>query len=103
LRYLTNFSNTSPFSSLEALAEESIQKNEKAEKTYFYLWHNIKEKLIWSRFSARPDLHQSLTKTKKELRQSPILLHIFPLMVTPIMFLVDNKSLGQKESRTKMH
>ncbi len=98
LRYLTNFSSTPPFISLEALAEESIQKNEKAEKTYFYLWQ-----LIWSRFSARPDLHRSLTKTKKELRQSPILLHIFPLMVTPIMFLVNKKSRGQKVSRTKMH
>jgi hypothetical protein len=35
LQYLTNFSCTSPVSSLEALAEESIQKKEKAEKTVF--------------------------------------------------------------------
>ncbi len=29
-----------PFSSLEALAKESMQKKEKAEKLYFYLRHN---------------------------------------------------------------
>jgi hypothetical protein len=39
LRYLPKFSSTSPFSSLEALAEESIQKKEKAEKVNFYIRH----------------------------------------------------------------
>jgi hypothetical protein len=28
----------------EALAEESIQKKEQAEKVNFYLWHNFKKK-----------------------------------------------------------
>jgi hypothetical protein len=35
------FSSTSPFSSLEALAEESIQKKEIAEKVNYYLRHNF--------------------------------------------------------------
>jgi hypothetical protein len=68
LRYLPKLRSTS----LEApLVEESIQKKEKAEKVNFYLRHNFKKKRIWPRFSARPDLERSLTKTKKELRQSP--------------------------------
>jgi hypothetical protein len=38
LRYLPEFST---FSSLDALAEESIQTKEKAEKVNFYLRHNF--------------------------------------------------------------
>jgi hypothetical protein len=35
------FSSTSHFFSLEAHAEESMQKKETAEKVYFYLRHNF--------------------------------------------------------------
>jgi hypothetical protein len=66
MRYFPEVQLTSTFSSLEALAGESLQKKEKAEKVYFYLRHNFYEKRIWPRFIARPDLERSLTKTKKK-------------------------------------
>jgi hypothetical protein len=56
---------------LATLTEESVQKKKKAEKVYFYLRQNKLKKQIWTKFSASPDLERLLTKTKKELRQSP--------------------------------
>jgi hypothetical protein len=42
LRYLPEVQqHLAPFSSLEAHAEESIQKKEKTEKVNFYLRHNF--------------------------------------------------------------
>jgi hypothetical protein len=50
------------------LVEESIKKKRKGRKRQFLFMG------IWPRFSARPDLERSLTKTKKILQQSPTLL-----------------------------
>jgi len=52
------------------LRRNPYRKQEKAVKVNFYLRHNFYEKRIWPRFSASQDLERSLTKTKKELRQS---------------------------------
>jgi hypothetical protein len=45
------------------LTEESVQKKKKAEKVYFYLWHNKLKKA---------NLYGTIAhKIKKELQQSP--------------------------------
>jgi hypothetical protein len=51
--------------------EESNQKKKKAEKVYFYLRHNNSKKANLDQVLTSPDLEGSLTKTKKELQQSP--------------------------------
>ena len=48
--------------------EKSVEPPAHAQRAYGTTLRNR----IWPRFSARPDLEQSLTKTKKELRQAPI-------------------------------
>ena len=89
LHYLPEVQHTSPFSGLEAHAEVSIRNKEEAEKVYFYLRHNFWEKRIWPRFSARPDLERSLTKTKKELQQSPIIfVDLHTVCLTSIYYRV---------------
>jgi hypothetical protein len=60
------FSSTSPFS-LEAIAEESIQKKGRNSLGIFYLHHNFLEKRIWLRFSARPESGTTAHKIKKRI------------------------------------
>jgi hypothetical protein len=58
----------SPFSSLEAHAEESIQKKEKTEKVNFYLRHNFQEKQDFQRVQIWNDRSQ---KQKKNYGSHP--------------------------------
>jgi hypothetical protein len=49
---------------------ESVQMKKNTEKFYFYLRTTNRTKRIWTEYLASPDLEQSLTKSKKKLRQA---------------------------------
>jgi hypothetical protein len=53
----------------------SILPTKETKKLNFIYGTTIRTKQIWNNFSASPDLERSLTKTKKELRQTPITTH----------------------------
>jgi hypothetical protein len=61
----------SPFSSLEALAKESTQKKEKAEKFYFYLRQQLLRKTNLDPIFSESRFGTIANKNKKELRQAP--------------------------------
>jgi hypothetical protein len=50
----------------------TLSEKRKDRKNLFFYGNHFEEIRIWIRFSANPDSEQLLTKTKKELRQSPI-------------------------------
>ena len=60
----------------------SILPTKEIKKLNFIYGTRIRTKQIWNNFSASPDLELSLAKTKKELRQTPIGVHIF-MQMTP--------------------
>ena len=59
------------------LRRNSFRKKKRQKNSFFYGNH-FEEIRIWIRFSANPDSEQLLTKTKKELRQSPIVGFFVP-------------------------
>jgi hypothetical protein len=57
----------SPFSSLEALAEESTQKKEKAEKFYFYLRQQLLRKTNLDPIFSKSRFGMITNKNKKKI------------------------------------
>ncbi len=62
---------------------ESVQMKKTQKSSIFIYGSTPKESGLWTDFLASPDLERSLTKTKKELRQTPILYFIHGLNLTP--------------------
>jgi hypothetical protein len=56
---------------LDLPAEELSQKKRRLKNSFFIYGNHFEEIQNWIQFLANPDPEQSLTKTKKELRQSP--------------------------------
>jgi hypothetical protein len=62
----------SPFSSLEALAKESTQKKEKAEKFNFYLRQQLLRKTNLDPIFSESRFGMIANKNKKKIWQAPI-------------------------------
>jgi hypothetical protein len=64
---------------MATLTKESVQKKKKAEKVYFYLWHNKLKKANLDQVFCESRSGMIAHKTKKELLQSPstnVYIHI---------------------------